>query len=137
VLAQEAAVLLLADRDQDHVAVDDELGAGDRLRPAAALLVRRAELVLDQLEPGHLARLADDLDGRDHVHDLDALHLGLLELELVDRNLLDRAAVGHHRLLGAHPQHVRTQSIEVKPPPTVTQRLPTQTPSREDHISRN
>src|SRR5687768_6608741 len=41
---------------------------------------------------------------RDHVHQLDALDLGFFQFELFDRDLLDRAAVGHHRALGAHPE---------------------------------
>ena len=52
---RKPVVLALADGDEDHVAGDDELGAGDRFRPAAALVVRRAQLVADQLDAGHAA----------------------------------------------------------------------------------
>src|SRR6476661_2885980 len=104
-VAKEAAVLLLADRDQDHVAGNDELGARNRFRSAATLLVRLAELILLALEADNLAVLADHLDRGDQVHDLDALDLRLFELELFDRDLLDRAPIGHDRGFGAHSHH--------------------------------
>ena len=41
---------------------------------------------------------------RDHVHDLDAFDLGFFELELLDRDFLDGAAIGHYGTLRAHAQ---------------------------------
>ena len=76
---QEPVVLALADGDEDHVAGDDELRAGDRFRPAATLVIRRAQLVADQLDAGHPPlTVVDDPGRRDHVHDLDAFDARLL-----------------------------------------------------------
>ena len=76
---QEPVVLALADGDEDHVAGDDELRAGDRFRPAAALVIRRAQLVANELDTGHSPlAVVDDPSRRHHVHDLDAFDARLL-----------------------------------------------------------
>ena len=77
------------------------IGTGRR-RPEAS---GSPELVADQLDRHHMAVLVADHAGRrDHVLDLDALDLGLFELELLDRDLVDGTAIGHHRALGAQAE---------------------------------
>ena len=78
----------LADGRQDHVAVDDELGAFNRLGTPAAAVVRLAKLHLDALEAGDLAAVAYDLDRSGQVLDVDALFEGIVDLFLFSRHLL-------------------------------------------------
>src|SRR5690606_10801841 len=101
-IAEEAVVLLLADRLDHHVTVDNEFGALDWHRATAAGGVRLAQLVADELDATNATLAVVKHAGRgDHVLDLDALDLGFLELELLDRDLVDSTAIGHHRALGA------------------------------------
>ena len=83
------------------VAGDDELGARDRHRRAAAGGVRLAQLVADEPDAGELAVLADQLDRADEEVHADALALGLAQLLLVHDQLRAGAPVGDGDVLGA------------------------------------
>ena len=81
---------------------NSEPGIGHRR--AAARGVRVAELVADELDAGHVAVLAEDLDrAREELH-ADALALGLAELLLVDDQLGPRPAVDDRHVLRAVPE---------------------------------
>ena len=101
---QEREVGGLGDGRDDGLGGDDELGALDGHRRAAAGGIRLAEPVADELDAGDLAVLAEDLDrAREELHP-DALALGLAELLLVDHELGPRPPVGDRHVLRAVAQ---------------------------------
>ena len=79
----------------DHgVHFEHEVGALDRHRTAAALLVRLAELHLDALDAGHVALLvADDAHRVGEQLELDLFLLGVVDLFLTGGDLFHAAAV--------------------------------------------
>ena len=101
VLAGAVELRVLADRGDDLVALDDELGALDGHRPAAAGGVGLAQFHALHLDAGDLLRVVgDDADGRDQELELDAFFLGLVDLGVVSGHLLARAAVEAGDLFG-------------------------------------
>ena len=83
----------LADGRDDAVARDHELGPLDRLGATAAGRVGLAQLHAPALEADDLAVLGHDLRRRDQGDHLDALFLGLGDLDRVGRHLRLGAAV--------------------------------------------
>ena len=83
---------LLADRHDDHAAIDVVLAAGHVLGPAAAVLAGLAQPGLDAAQREAVA-LGDDRDRLGVVDDLDFLGDGALELVLARRDLLGAAAI--------------------------------------------
>ena len=73
----------------------------DRDRRPATGRVRLAEAVADELDAGHVAVLAEDLDRAGEELHPDALALGLAELLLVDDQLAPGPAVDDRDVLGA------------------------------------
>ena len=99
---QEGQVGGLGHGRDDGLGRDDELGALDRDRRAAAGGVRLAEAVADELDAGDLAVLAEDLDRAGEELHPDAFALGLAQLLLVDDELgagapVDDRDVGRRR----------------------------------------
>ena len=101
---QEGQVGRLRDGRDDGLGRDDELGALDRDRRAAAGRVRLAEAVADELDAGDLAVLAEDLDRAGQELHPDALALGLAQLLLVDDELGAGPPVDDRDALGAVAQ---------------------------------
>ena len=62
-VGDEAVLLVLADGNEHLIALDNELGAGDGLRAAAAGGVRLAELVVGKLDTGDMAVQPGDAAG--------------------------------------------------------------------------
>ncbi|OPZ46231.1 MAG: hypothetical protein BWY94_00791 [Actinobacteria bacterium ADurb.BinA094] len=101
-LAGAVQLGVLADGGDDLVALDDELGALDRHRAAAAGGVRLAQLHALHLDAGDLVALVrEDAQRGAEQLELDALLLGLVDLGVVGRHLLARATVEAGDLFGA------------------------------------
>src|SRR6185503_15141610 len=87
----------LADGAQHGVAAHDEFGARHRLRTAATLLVRLAEVHALELDPGHLVLLVGDDSDRGSLEDDPRPLLDRLVHLVLRRHVLEVAAVdeGH------------------------------------------
>ena len=96
---QEGQVRRLRHGRDDRLGGDDELGALDRHRRAAAGGVGLAEAVADELDAGDLAVLAEDLDRAGEELHPDAFALGLAQLLLVDDQLGPGAPIGDRDVL--------------------------------------
>ena len=93
---------VLADGADHLVALDDELGALEWHRPAAAGGVRLAQLHADHLDAVHVPVVVGEHAHRGHLkHEAHALLLGLVDLGVVGRHLLARAAIETGDLVGA------------------------------------
>ena len=93
----EAQVGRLAQRRDDGIHVQLELGTGDGLGAGSSAGIRCAQLHLHAFDGLDLAALCDDLGGSGQEHDLNTFFFGGQYLHLVGRHLVPAAAVddGH------------------------------------------